>query len=83
MTQFVKTYRICTQCGGTGQQYSGGGENEIGPFPCTWPGCVDGVNDGYIEIGITALEPGLDDISDRLDDVLDKCNDIKEVVDEL
>jgi len=81
--QYVVTYALCPQCGGTGEQYTGGGSTGTGPFPCTWPGCLDGVNDGYIEIGRTALDPGLDDISDRLDDIMDKCNDIKEVVDEL
>ena len=90
MAQSVKTYRVCTQCDGTGQQYSGVGEGEVGPFPCTWPGCVDGVNDGYIEIGRTVLDPGLDAIESvitaldsRLDDIVNKIDDVKDAIDEL
>ena len=83
MAQFVKTYRICTQCDGTGQQYSGVGEGEVGPFPCTWPGCVDGVTNGYIEIGRTVLDPGLDAIELRLNDIVDKIDDVKDAIDEL
>jgi len=78
--QYVVTYQICSQCNGTGQQPGSTGENPTDPFPCTWPGCIDGVTDGYIEVGRTELEPGLDDILDKVNDVLDKCDDIKEVV---
>ena len=81
--QYVVTYQLCPQCNGTGQQYAGGGATGTGPFPCTWPGCQDGINDGYLEIGRTKLDPGLDDMNDTINDILDKCKDIKEVVDEL
>jgi len=73
----VPTFQKCPQCGGTGQQYAGGGSTGTGPFECKWPGCVD----GYVEIGSTELDPSLDDILDKVNDVLDKCNDILEKLD--
>lgn len=74
----VKTYRKCTQCGGTGEQYAGGGEDRSGPFPCLWPNCEN----GFLEIGYTECNPGLDDIYDKVEDVLDKCDDILEKLNE-
>lgn len=73
--QYVITYGICPQCGGSGEQYTGGGSTGSGPFPCTWPGCLDDPV-GYVEIGSTKLDPCLGDILDKVNDVLDKCNDI-------
>jgi len=78
VTQYVKTFQKCPQCSGTGEQYAGSGDTGTGPFPCKWPGCID----GYIEVGMIELIPGLDDISDKIDDILGKCNDIFEKVSE-
>lgn len=69
--QSVPTYQKCQQCNGTGLVLTSGGTDQQ-QIVCNWPGCAD----GYIEIGSTELEPGLDDILDKVNDVLDKCNDI-------
>ena len=81
MAQYVKTYQKCPQCAGTMIQYAGGGAGGTGPFPCKWPGCAAG--DGYLEIGNTELEPGLDDIFDKCNDIFDKCNDILDKCDDI
>ena len=73
--QSVPTYQKCTQCSGTGEISTSSGTNGQ-VIPCTWPGCVG----GYIEIGNTKLDPGIDDVMDKLNDVIDKCNDILEAV---
>jgi hypothetical protein len=86
MAQLVKTYQKCFQCSGTGQQTTGAGSTGSGPFSCVWPGCVD----GYIEIGNTELDPGLDEIGSaltaldsRLDDIVDKIDDVKDAIEGL
>ena len=72
----VTTYRLCPQCNGTGEYLTSGGvDGQV--VPCPWPGCNQ---TGYVVLGMTEFDPGLDDILDRVNDVLDKCNDILEEV---
>jgi len=70
----VPVYMKCPQCNGTGEQYSGSGTGQVGPFECTWPDCEN----GYIECGF--MQMNVNAIITKLDDILSTVNTILEEV---